>query len=171
MFLGGGVGLVFFGGFLPMFLLCFWRFAPESVWKNSLDVRYGVFLGSFSLPFGFFVDVVFRGFVLKRYRSGRNRTPPHAPVLFVLVLFCFVPPRFLFRPFWPCVLLLGVFLGVPFWAPRVFGILLELMGLEVARPFQGPFSWDVRRQGCFLASCPWFLFCPFCFVLRLHTFS
>ena len=26
-------------------------------------------------------------------------------------------------------------LGVPFWAPRVFGILLELTGLELARPF------------------------------------
>ena len=31
LFLGGGVGHVFFGGFLPMFLLLFWRFAPESV--------------------------------------------------------------------------------------------------------------------------------------------
>ena len=31
LFLGVVVGLVFFGGFLPMFLLYFWRFAPESV--------------------------------------------------------------------------------------------------------------------------------------------
>ena len=31
LFSGLGVGLVFFGGFLPMFLLHFWRFAPESV--------------------------------------------------------------------------------------------------------------------------------------------
>ena len=46
--------------------------------------------------------------------------------------------------------------------PRVFfGILLELTGLELARPFRGPFSWDARRQGCFLASFPWFVFSPF----------
>ena len=31
------------------FRFTFRRFAPESVWKNSLDVRF-VFLGSFSLP-------------------------------------------------------------------------------------------------------------------------
>ena len=37
------VGHGFFGGFLPMFLLYFWRFAPETVWKNSLDVRSVVF--------------------------------------------------------------------------------------------------------------------------------
>ena len=50
---------------------------------------------------------------------------------------------------------------MPFWAPRVFGILLELTGLELARPLRGPFSWDARRQGCFLASFPWFVFSPF----------
>ena len=52
LFLGVGVGFVFFGGFLPMFLLLFWRFAPESVWKNSLDVRSAVFW-VLSLLFGF----------------------------------------------------------------------------------------------------------------------
>ena len=81
--------------------------------------------------------------------------------MFVVLVLFFVPPRLLFRPFWPCVPLLGVFFGVPFWAPRVFGILLELTGFELARPFRGPFSWDARRQGCFLASCPWFCFSPF----------
>ena len=53
LFLGLGVGFVFFGGFLPMFLLHFWRFAPESVQKNSLDVRSGVF-GVVLFSFGFF---------------------------------------------------------------------------------------------------------------------
>ena len=53
LFLGGVVGLVFFGGFLPMFLFFFWSFAPEGVWKNSLDVRSGVF-GVRSLFFWFF---------------------------------------------------------------------------------------------------------------------
>ena len=74
----------------------------------------------------------------------------------------------MFRPFWPCVPLLGVSLGVPFWAPRVFGILLELMGLELVRsPLPRPFSWDARRQGFFLCFfCLVFLF-PL-FVLRPH---
>ena len=42
--------------------------------------------------------------------------------------------------------------GVPFWAPRVFGILLELMGLELARPFRGPFLGReaARVFPCFL---------------------
>ena len=113
-----------------------------------------MFFSSSSSSFSVFV-------FFKRYSSGSNRTPPHALVL--LFLFAFVLSRrtCLFRPFWPCVLLLGVFLGVPFWAPRVFGILLELTGLELARPFRGPFSWDARRQGCFLASFPWFVFSPF----------
>ena len=43
LFLGVVVGLVFFGAVLLRFLLYFWRFAPESVWKNSLDVRSAVF--------------------------------------------------------------------------------------------------------------------------------
>ena len=34
LFLGGVVVFVFFGGFLPKFLLYFWRVAPESVWKK-----------------------------------------------------------------------------------------------------------------------------------------
>ena len=59
LFLGFVVGLVLFGGFLPLFLLYFWRFAPESVRKNSLDVRSGFFGGFFLSSFGFFVDVVF----------------------------------------------------------------------------------------------------------------
>ena len=118
-----------------------------------------LFSGFVFSSFVFFVVVVVFGFCFfKRYSSGSNRTPPHALVL--LFLFAFVPPH-LFRPFWPCVLLLGVFLGVPFWAPRVFGILLELSGLELACPFRGRFSWDARRQGCFLASFPWFVFSPF----------
>ena len=43
LFLGVGVGLVFFGGFCLCFCFMFWRVAPESVWKNSLDVRSAVF--------------------------------------------------------------------------------------------------------------------------------
>ena len=87
----------------------------------------------------------------------------------LLVPFLFVSRRFcLFRPFWPCVPLLGVFLGVPFWAPRVFEILLELMGLELARPFRGPFLWTRGGKGFSCFSCLVFLF-PFLFCG--HTLS
>ena len=64
----------------------------------------------------------------------------------------------MFRPFWPCVPLLGVFLGVPFWAPHVFWILL------------GPseaLSWDARRQGSSCVSLVLFFFFPFCFAATL----
>ena len=54
LFLGGLVGLVFFGGVLPMFLLHFLAVRFRKCLKNSLDVRSGVFWGSFSLPFVFF---------------------------------------------------------------------------------------------------------------------
>ena len=65
MFLGGCVGLAFFGGFLLLFLLFFWRSAPEPVWKNSIDVRSGFFwVRSLSLRF-FVVVVVFVVFFLE----------------------------------------------------------------------------------------------------------
>ena len=100
LFLGVGVGLVFFGGLLPMFLLYyFWRFAPEIVWKNSLDVRCSLFLCCFR-----------RRHFFKRHRSGSNRTP-HARTCFVCFFLFLCPAAPLFRLFWPCVLLLGVFLG------------------------------------------------------------
>ena len=70
-------------------------------------------------------------------------------------------PQHLFVPFflfWPCVLLLGVFLGVSFWARCVFGILLELprplfLGREAARVFLGFFS--------LVCVSPFVLFCGF----------
>ena len=122
--------------FLVGFCLCFcfyiWRFAPESVWTNSLDVKSVVFWVRSLFLSLFFSSSSF--FLFKRQRSGSNRTPPHAPLCFFPFSFC-VPPRLLFRPFWPCVLLSWLFLGVPFWAPRVFRIFSERWGLELARPF------------------------------------
>ena len=93
LFLGGCVGLVFFGGFLLIvFALFFWRFAPDTVWKNSIDVRSGFFWVR-SLFLRFFADVVFVFVVLfKRQRSGSHRTPPHTHLsCLFLFLFC-VPP-------------------------------------------------------------------------------
>ena len=111
---------------------------------------------------GFFRRRRFSSFLcfLKRHSSGSNRTPPHALVLLCSCSLFVVPPHLLFRPFWPCVPLLGVFFGVPFWAPRVFGILLEHMGLELARPFRGPFLGTRGGKGV-----SWLLVLGFCFPL------
>ena len=63
LFLGGCVGLVFFlVGFCYCLGFIFWRFAPETVWKNSIDVRSGSFWGR-SLFLRFFADVVLFLFV------------------------------------------------------------------------------------------------------------
>ena len=97
MFLGGCVGLVFFGGFLLLFLLYFLAFAPEPVWKNSIDVRSGFFwVRSLFLRF-FRRRRFFLFFFFKRQRSGSNRTPPHALVLLFPFSFC-VPPLFSVSP-------------------------------------------------------------------------
>ena len=83
---------------------------------------------------------------------------PHTHWLgFSLLFFC--PAAFVLSPFLAVRPASWCFLGAPFRALRGFWILLELTGLELARPFQGPFL-DVRRQGCFCASLLWFLFSP-----------
>ena len=91
-------------------------------------------------------------FFQERDRSGSNRTP-HTH-WFGLFFFSFCPAAFGFSPFlavrpasWP-------FLGAPFSAPRVFGILLVLV---LRPPFGREAAWVFR---CFLC---WFLFFPFCF--------
>ena len=106
-------------------LLYYLVFRSQSVSKNSLDVRSCVsgffflslvFSPTTSSPFCFF----------KRDSLGSNRAHPHTH-LCCLFLFLLLSRRiYLFTLFWPCVLLFGVFLGVPFWAPHVFGILLVL---------------------------------------------
>ena len=54
---GGGWSCVFWWVFAYVFVF-FWRFAPESDPKNSLDVRSVVFWGSFTNPLVFLVDAV-----------------------------------------------------------------------------------------------------------------
>ena len=166
---------VFLMGFCLCFCFMFWRVAPESVWKNSLDVR-SVFFWVRSLFLWFFrrrrfcfsrFRFRFSCFFLSREKDQVVTGHPHTHLCLLFLFFC--PAAFGVSPVLAVRPASWRFFGVPFWAPRVFGILLEHTGLELARPFRGPFL-DARRQGCFLASCPWFLFFPFCFVLRLHTF-
>ena len=161
--------LCFLVGFCYCFCFIFWRFAPETVWKNSIDVRSGFFwVRSLFLRF-FLLSSSFSVF-FKRDIDQVVTGHPFTRTCFSGFFFLFVSRRFsLFRPFWPCVPLLGVFSGVPFWAPGGFGILLALMGLELVRsPLPRPFSWDARRQGFFVLLLPCFLF-PFLFCG--HTFS
>ena len=125
-----------------------------------------VFFGVVLSSFGSFADVVsvFLGFVFaflafssKRERSGGHRPPPHAPV-FVVFLFV-VLPRLFGSPVLAVRPASRRFFGVPFWAPRVFGILLEpsealFLGTRGGRGV----SWLLVLVCCFFP----LLFC-FCF--------
>ena len=147
-----------------MFLLLFWWFAPESVWKNSLVVRSAVFSGFVLSSFRFFVDVVF----FKRHSSGSHRTPPHTH-LFCLFLFSFcVPPLVSVSPVLAVRPASRLFFSGCHSGPRGFGILLELMGLELRSPLPRPLSLDARRQGFFVFLVLFFFF-PFLFCG--HTLS
>ena len=159
---------VFLVGFCYCFCFIFGGSLPKLSGKNSLVVRSGVSSGSFSFPLVFSPTSFFAVFFFLRDKDQVVTGHPFTRTCFVVPLFFFVSRRFsLFRPFWPCVPLLGVFSGVPFWAPGGFGILLELMGLELVRsPLPRPFSWDARRQGFCVFLLPCFS-CPL-FVLRPH---
>ena len=153
-----------------MFLLHFWRSLPK-VFGKILLMSGLVFFG-FVLSSSFFFFLRrrrFSGFFFKRYRSGSNRTPPSHALVF-LFFFFFVSRRFfLFRPFWPCVPLLGVFPGCHS-GPRAFlGFSLNLWGLSLlARPFRGPFLGTRGGKGFLCFFCLVFFF-PFSFCG--HTFS
>ena len=157
---------MFFVGFCLCFCFTFWRFAPESVWKNSLDVRSVVFWGSFSLPLVFFRRRRFSLFFRDKDQvvTGHpfTRTCVAGSFSFCVPPLLSVSPILAVRPtsWW--------FFGVPFWAPGVFGILLELTGLELARPFRGPFLGTRGGKGFPVLLLPCFSFSPF--VLRLRFF-
>ena len=160
LFLGVGVGRVFFGAVLPMFLLYCLVFRSRKCLEKILLMSGLVFLGFFLSSFGFFVDVALFFFSFSREKA--QVVTGHTPTRTCVAFSCsfFVPPHLFVRPFWPCVLLLGVFLGVPFWAPRVFGILLVL--------FWGPFSGREAARVFWSFLSVVFVF-PFCCVLRLFS--
>ena len=87
-----------FLGFLLLLLLHIWRFAPETVRKKFSCCQVWCFFGVVLFFFGFFADVVFRGFFFLRQRSGSHRTPLHTHLFCCsLFLFC-VPPLFSVPP-------------------------------------------------------------------------
>ena len=125
--------------------LLFWGFC-------SLSLSLSLFFRRRRL----FVFVVF-----KRENSGlTGHTPPRT----VLVLFFsfLSPPHLVSHPFWPCVLSFSRFVGVPFWAPGVFWILLELTGLA---PSEALFGREAARVFGFFS-------CLCCFpVCGIHTLA
>ena len=161
LFLGVGVGFVFLGGFLPMFLLHFWRFAPESVWKIFLDVRSAVFWVR-SLFLWFFVDAVFRVFFL-RDKDQVVTGHPFTRTCFDRSFSFLCPAAFVcFARFGRASRFLVVFSGCHSGSRAFWGFSLDLLR---------PFPWDARRQGFSVLLLLCVSFSPFCFVLRLHTFS
>ena len=156
--------LCFLVGFCYCFRFIFWRFAPETVWKNSIDVRSGFFWVR-SLFLWFFrrrrrrFRFLFLLFSFSRDKVQVVTGHPRTRTCFlVLFLFC-VPPLLSVPPVLAVRPASWRFSGVPFWAPGVFGILL---GLSEA------FSWDARRQGSSCVALVLFFFSPF--VLRPHLF-
>ena len=148
----------------PFFFLCLVRCPlPFSVFLflgslSGINFRertivWGGRCWSYVFRWHFSVIVVFVCF----FSRDTDQVPGHPHTARFWSVFFFVPPRAVCRPFWPCALSLCVSLGVPFWAPRVFWILLELTGLELARPFWGHF-WT-RGDKCVSV----FPFCGFCF--------
>ena len=133
LFLCVGVGRVFFGAVLPMFLLYSSFFRSRNCLGKILltSGQTLVFWGFFLSSFAFCADVVVLLcvcflFLFKRKSSGSNRSHPHTHLCFFL--FLFVSRRNWFvLPFWPCVLSFWRFVGAPFWAPGVFWILSGLL--------------------------------------------
>ena len=163
MSLGGGAGLVFFGGFLPMFLLYFLAVRSRKCLKQILFMSGLVFFWGRSLFLRFFADVVcvFVCFSFLRDKAQVVTGHPLARACFACSLFSFcVPPLLSVSPvlavrpasWW-------VFSGCHS-GPRAFlGFSLDLLR---------PFFWDARRQGFSCASLALCFFSPF--VLRLHFF-
>ena len=91
LFLGVGVGRVFLGAVLPMFLLYYLVFRSRKCLEKILFMSGLVFLGFFSLPLVFPSSSLF----LERESLGSNRAhPPHAPVFVCSCFFC--PAAFVF---------------------------------------------------------------------------
>ena len=146
------------------FCFMLWRFVPESVWKNSLDVRSAVFWVR-SLFLWFFLSTSSWLF-FKRYRSGSNRTP-HARACFVCSCF-----------FCPAALVVSPFLAVrpASWrfsgchsGPRAFLGFSYLRGLSSLAPSEALFLGREAARVFLCFSCLVFLF-PLFFVLRPRIF-
>ena len=180
MFLGVCVGCVFFWCcFAYVFALLFGFFAPETVFKNSLDVRSGVCFWVFFSPLWFFrrcrrLFVSFFFFFFQRGRSGSHRAHPHTHLVFFCPFLFVSPPRPGLSPVLAVRPSFLAFCRGAILGPGRFGVFWILSvrgGAEITRPPSEALFSDARRQGCFFASRACVAFPLFRFVLRLHTFS
>ena len=107
--------------FLVGFCLCFCFFFGGSLPKvfGKILLLSGLFFFGFVLSSGFFVDVVFSRFFFLRDRDQVVTGHPLTRTCFACSFSFCCPAAFLFRPFWPCVLLLGGFSGCHS-GPRAF---------------------------------------------------
>ena len=126
-------------------------------------------MGFFLSSFGFFRRRRFSRFFLRdkeQVVTGHPCTRTCVAGSFSL----FVPPLLSVSPVLAVRPASWWFFGVPFWAPGVFGILLELTGLELTRPFRGPFLGTRGGKGFPVLLLPCFSFSPFVMFCG-YTFS
>ena len=109
----------------------------------------------------FFVDVVF-GFCVFSFLRDKAQVVtghPHTHLFLSVFVLFFVPPRLVFRLFWACVLLLGVFSGCHF-GPRAFlGFSWNLRGLSSLAPSEARF-WTRGGKGVSVFFARGFCFSP-----------
>ena len=103
LFLGGCVGLVFFGAVLPMFLLYFLLFRSRNCLEKILLMSGLVFLGCLLSallvvsPTSSLFSFLFSSF-FKRDRSGSNRAHPHTHLVFFSFFLSVSPPHSVCSP-------------------------------------------------------------------------
>ena len=160
LFLGVGVGRVFFGAVLPMFLLYCLVFRSRKCLEKILLMSGLVFGFFFLSSFGFFssTSCFFCFFLREKAQVVTGHTPTRTWVAFSCSCFC--PAALVCSPFLAVRPASWRFLGVPFWAPRVFW---DSPGTSEA------LFLDARRQGCFLVVSFFCFVFPFCCVLRLFS--
>ena len=129
LFLGVVVGLVFFDSVLPRFLFYNLVFRSRKCLGKILFMSGLLFLGVCSFSLWFSVVVAFFCFFVffKRESSGLTGHTPTRTLCSCFFFLFLSPPHRVYLPFWPCVLPFSRFVGVPFWAPGVFWILLGLL--------------------------------------------
>ena len=127
-----GLALVFFGGFLLMFLLYFLAFRSRNCLEKFSSCQVWFFFWVRSLFLRFFFcrrrrfRFLFLFFLFSRDIDQVVTGHPLHTHLFFWFFFFFVSRRVcLFRPFWPCVPLLGVFSGCHSGPRAVLGFSLN----------------------------------------------
>ena len=145
LFYGVGVCLVFFRCcFAYVFALVFVLSLPKLSWKNSLDVRYGVFWFFPSPPLVFLADVVVLSvFFFQRDSSGSNRAHPHTHFVFLFLFLSVFPPQPGSSPVLAVRLFFLAFCQGCHSGPRAIWRFLDSLGtwgLRLLAPLLRPFS-------------------------------